>query len=170
MCSSSAPCVEGYPECPICFHAKDCATLGCGHKFCVECLLRQLKTEHRCAVCRQPMQSCSPSMVQPRPSMLNRRICITDSGGGSDAEFDVIWRASSTVVDSVNAAAARCGICVGDVVLAVNGIACTSKSILTDVMNDADSVTIHVCRPMRYRSLCDFLCDCLNPRVPLRKR
>ena len=40
--------------CPICLsEIENVATLECMHTFCSSCIIRHLRTDHRCPVCRQ---------------------------------------------------------------------------------------------------------------------
>jgi len=43
-------------DCPICFEKieeRNCATTGCGHQFCLSCIIRSGRQSNDCPLCRQ---------------------------------------------------------------------------------------------------------------------
>ena len=47
--------VEEVDKCPICLdniNNTDCCTTSCGHKFCLECMVKHRKTKNNCPICR----------------------------------------------------------------------------------------------------------------------
>ena len=133
-------------ECPICFHACRPVKLACGHKFCAACLRLQLVRDTRCAICRQGITGASPPLVSPFAS--NRRVWIP-SGEHAKLEFEefgVRCTPEGTVISGIHAGsfAHRVGLRSGDVVVAVNGVPCTSRVYATYIFSSPHAETLCV--------------------------
>lgn len=156
-------------ECPICFEERALVTLAeCKHGFCAVCLRKQLRFDHRCALCRRCMTGCVPSLVYPHPTLINRFVSMWNVD--VEAGIEVGWVGDTAIVRRVvhNAVAARRGVRVDDVLLSVNGLPCVSRELFDVIVSSTDRVSIrfHVCRPPRpHRRCCTWasrIRDCLT--------
>ena len=83
--------VEPEPECAVCFQAignTNCCTTACGHKFCLECLIKHSKgnAAAKCPLCRQgvtpapppPQQQVHAQVLHNQQQLYNLLIALRD--------------------------------------------------------------------------------------------
>jgi SWI/SNF-related matrix-associated actin-dependent regulator of chromatin subfamily A3 len=58
--------IESQEDCPICLDVlKEPVITNCAHFFCTPCLERVIETQHRCPMCRAPLESFASTTVKP---------------------------------------------------------------------------------------------------------
>ena len=73
------PVVEPESECAVCFQAignTNCCTTACGHKFCLECLIKHSKgnTAAKCPLCRQGVTPAPPPPPPPPQQQVQAQV------------------------------------------------------------------------------------------------
>ena len=157
-----APYTDACRECGICLDDKPLTLLGCGHEFCRDCLLQQLRFSAHCAMCRTPMAHCSPPLCQPR-----------DDSGTYAFEVKAHEELRASVATRENARggaptvvfcrvfpggpAERHGVARDDVLVSINGVPCYCVSAVQHLL-EAPACRLRVRRRgVRRREVRTFL-------------
>lgn len=153
-------------ECAICLVPKCLVTLGCSHRFCADCLLRQLRFQARCAICRCTLTEATPPLFRPSHKLM----CLTLTCGEEDTlGIAVTTTAKGVMVANVmrGASADHCGFRVGDTIVAVNHFPCLVQKVAVQLLSAPGDVQVHVARtpsPPTSRSLLQRCCP--RSRLP----
>ena len=139
-------------ECPICFETlRDVSVTEvwpCRHRFCSQCLSRQLCREAKCAICRRVYTETVPPLFLPSTSDI-RTFPLSKGKGASSFGLTLGTRRDGRViVRRVRWSHFFAGLTSQSVIVGVNSIPCRSTDAILHVLR-ADGlqyVLLHVRR------------------------
>lgn len=125
-------------DCVVCLNATSTLAKPCNHVICVHCATLWLKKNPTCPVCRGIIIALHPSLV-PFPEVRQRsfsctpvRTCTRKINFECTGQHAGITLTNTTHFGSItgvrvlrihsNDRAAKCGVCVGDIITHINGI------------------------------------------------
>jgi hypothetical protein len=147
-------------ECSICYEKKRLTTIGpCNHRFCSECLLQQLKFQHKCAMCRSTILACSPPIIRRN----HKRVTIhKQKNSNSGMSFGVLQE--RLIVLSVQKNIKE--LCPSDIITSINGIHIVSSEWARCVLYESDKLILTVIKYKPAHSWYDKYCPCFSKILP----
>ena len=153
-------------ECAICWNKKRLTTLSpCGHKFCSECLIKQFRFQHKCAMCRSIILSCSPPLIKlPQDEKL---IINKEKNVSIGFSYHIVNDKLILLSVEKNSIAYDNGLCRSDIISSINGIHIFSLAWLQEVISESETIVLTVIQsdPKIPQNLGKIKCFCCFAKI-----
>ena len=139
-------------ECPICWERKYLTTISpCKHKFCSDCLIKQFKYQHKCAMCRATVISCSPPLNKKHTRIglyqtPHEHCFVINKTKHESIGFTFKLANDRVVLISVetDSIAQKNGLCCSDIITSINGVHIFSTEWVRYALKESEIVNLTV--------------------------